>query len=243
MRSPSAERLDGQHNEVLRERQALRVGGVLAVAGGIGYVVLLLLHGDLPDETVAVALEHIAGRPEWPALKLALIATVLLWVGAFVTLAFSLSRSPGWLPAWLAVPCIAIGATLVLVEYSVLGYEMKHVADSWQAASDAEKETRAVVAEAMFGVTAGLFLNFIAWLIGLPYVLMGLAVARGQAFPRWLGWIAVAAGSGALLAGTTRFLGWELIPFPVIYGGFVIPLSLWLAGMGVLMWRRASRLR
>jgi hypothetical protein len=102
---------------------------------------------------------------------------VLLWVGAFVTLAFALSRGPGWLPARLAVPCVAIGATLMLVEYPILGYEMKNLADSWHVATGAEKEAKALVAEAMLGVTGGLFLNFIAWLIGLPYVLMGLAVS------------------------------------------------------------------
>jgi hypothetical protein len=51
-------------------------------------------------------------------------------------------------------------------------------------------------------------------------------------------WGAVVAGCGALLAGTTRFLGFGFVPYPLLYGGFVIPLSLWLAAMGVLMWRR-----
>ena len=46
-------------------------------------------------------------------------------------------------------------------------------------------------------------------------------------------------GAGALLAGTSRFLGFELVPYPLLYGGFVIPLSIWLAAMGILMWRRA----
>jgi hypothetical protein len=75
-------------------------------------------------------------------------------------------------------------------------------------------------------------------MLGLPYVLLGAAVVLGRGYPRWLGWIAVAAGSGALLAGTTRFLGFELVPYPLLYGGFVIPLSLWLAAMGIFMWRR-----
>lgn len=39
-----------------------------------------------------------------------------------------------------------------------------------------------------------------------------------------------------------RFLGINVVPFPVLYGGFVIPLNIWLAVMGVLMWRRAGRL-
>jgi hypothetical protein len=44
----------------------LRTGGTLALVGGLGYFVALLFHGDLPDATTRIALEHIAGRPEWP---------------------------------------------------------------------------------------------------------------------------------------------------------------------------------
>jgi hypothetical protein len=94
------------------------------------------------------------------------------------------------------------------------------------------------MAEVMLAITGGLFHSFVAWMLGLPYVLLGAAVVLGRGYPRWLGWIAVAAGSGALLAGTTRFLGFELVPYPLLYGGFVIPLSLWLAAMGIFMWRR-----
>lgn len=224
----------------VQERLALKFGAVLAVVGGLGYFAVLLVHGDLPDQTTAVALEHIAGRPEWSLLKLALIVFVLFWVGAFVTLAHSMSRGLSWVLSRLAVAFVMIGATLVLVEYSVLGYGLKRTADAWAVATGPDKETMLLAGRAMLGVTGGLFLNFIAWLIGLPYLLMGLAVARDDGYPTWLGWVAVVAGAGALFAGTTRFLGLELVPFPVLYGGFVIPLTLWLATMGLLMWRRAD---
>jgi len=88
------------------------------------------------------------------------------------------------------------------------------------------------MAEVMLAITSGLFHSFVAWMLGLPYVLLGLG------YPRWLGWVAVVAGTGALLAGTTRFLGIDLVPYPLLYGGFILPLNLWLAVMGVLMWRR-----
>jgi hypothetical protein len=55
---------------MMLDRQTLKFGGALAVIGGLGYFATLLLHGDLPDQTTAIALEHIAGRPEWRALKL-----------------------------------------------------------------------------------------------------------------------------------------------------------------------------
>jgi hypothetical protein len=94
------------------------------------------------------------------------------------------------------------------------------------------------MAEIMLSITGGLFHSFVAWMLGLPYVLLGLAIALGLGYPRWLGWVAVVAGIGALLAGTTRFLDIDLVPYPLLYGGFVLPLNIWLAVMGVLMWRR-----
>jgi hypothetical protein len=76
--------------------------------------------------------------------------------------------------------------------------------------------------------------------IGTPTVpYAGPAVALGRGYPRWLGWVATAAGAGALVTGTTLFLGVNLMPFPLLYGGFVIPLTIWLTVMGLLMWRRA----
>lgn len=228
-----------ENEAVIRERLVLGLGGVLAVLGGLGYFITLLLHGNLPDETTRIALEHIAGRPEWRALKLALIVSVLMWVGTFVALASSLSHGLSWLLSRLAVACVVIGATLVIVEYSIIGYEMKNVADAWLAAAGTEKADKLLVAEALLGVTGGMFRSWIAWLYGLPYLLMGLAVALGRGYPRWLGWVAVLAGTGALVTGTTLFLGVNLVPFPLLYGGFVMPLTIWLAVIGVLMGRRA----
>lgn len=227
----------------LEHRPALQLGGALAIAGGLGYFITLLLHGDLPDQTTEMALDHIASRPEWPLLKLALIASVMAWVGAFIAVAGSFARGASWLLARMALACLLIGAAVVLVEYSILGHEVKRVADAWQAASGAARDHELLMGEALLGVTSGLFLSFIAWLLGLPYLLMGLAIALGRGYPRWLGWIAVVAGAGALFAGTTRFLGFEVMPFPVLYGGFIMPLNLWLAGLGIVMWKRGRSAR
>lgn len=91
----------------------------------------------------------------------------------------------------------------------------------------------------MLAITGGLFHGFVALMLGPSFLLLGMAIVSGHGYPGWLGWVAVVAVSGALLAGTTRFLGIGLVPYPLLYGGFVLPLSIWLAAMGVLMWRRA----
>lgn len=224
---------------ITQDRQALQVGGVLAIVGGLGYFITLLLHGDLPDQTTEIALEHIAGRPEWRLLKLALIASVLCWIGAFTALARSLSGGLSGLLARYAVSSATIGIAIVMVEYAIIGHALKDVADAWLAAPAPEAQVQLRMAEVMLAITGGLFHSFVAWMLGLPYVLLGTAIVLGRGYPRWLGWVAVVAGSGALLAGTTRFLGVNLVPYPLLYGGFVLPLNVWLAAIGVLMWRRA----
>ena len=224
---------------VTLDRQALKFGGTLAVMGGLGYFVALLLHGDLPDQTTEIALEHIAGRPEWRVLKLALIASVLCWIGAFTALVQSLPQGLSILLGRWAVSIAIVGVAIVVVEYAIIGHALKDVADAWLVASGTDTEVNLRMAEVTLAITGGLFHSFVAWMLGLPYVLLGAAIVLGSGYPRWLGWIAVVAGTGALLAGTTRFLGIGLVPYPLLYGGFVIPLSIWLAAMGVLMWRRA----
>jgi hypothetical protein len=224
---------------VTQDRQSLKFGGVLAVIGGLGYFGILLLHGDLPDQTTAVALEHIAGRPEWRVLKLALIAFLLCWIGAFTALSRSLPQGfSGLLSRW-GVSVAVIGVAVVMVEYAIIGHALKGVADAWALAPAAEIGNHLRTAEVMLAITSGLFHSFVAWMLGLPYVLLGMAIILGSGYPRWLGWVAVAAGSGAMLAGTTRFLGIGLVPYPLLYGGFVIPLCIWMAVMGLLMWRRS----
>jgi hypothetical protein len=227
-------------NEVVtQDRQALALGGVLAVIGGLGYFVTLLLHGDLPDQTTEIALEHIAGRAEWRALKLALIVCVLCWIGAFTALARSFPHGLSNLLGRWAVSVSTVGVAIVVVEYAIIGHALKEVADAWAAAPAANMEVHRRTADVMLTITGGLFHSFVAWMLGLPYVLLGAAVVLGNGYPKSLGWVAVVGGSGAVLAGTTRFLGFGLVPYPLLYGGFVIPLTLWLATMGVFMWRRA----
>ncbi|MGH7448455.1 MAG: hypothetical protein ACREK1_09235, partial [Longimicrobiales bacterium] len=225
---------------VAAERQILRLGGVFAMLGGAGYMAATLWHGDMPDATTKIALRHIAARPEWPLIHLAGIVSVLLWVGAFAALAHSLPAGLGGFLGRLAVPAVTIGAAVFIVDYSIDGYAAKEAADAWAAASGAEKEVRLRVAEAVLSPLGGTFRSFIAWLYGLPYLLLGLAVALSGQYPRWLGWVAATAGAGAVFTGTTLFLELNLVPMPVLFGAFVIPLNIWLAVVGVLMWRRGG---
>ncbi|MGH7607390.1 MAG: hypothetical protein ACREME_08625 [Gemmatimonadales bacterium] len=224
----------------LERAAARKLGGALALVGALVYLAGLLWHGDLPDATTAMALAHVAERPDWHLIHLLAIGGALLWVGAFAAVAHALPAGVGRLLARLAVLAIAVGAAVFIVHYSIDGYRLKHIADAWRAATGAEREALLRVAQTLLGILGGTFRSYIMCLYGLPFILLGLAIARSALYPAWFGWVAVVAGSGALVTGAVQFLGGNLIPFPVLFGACVIPLNIWLAALGVLTWRRGA---
>jgi hypothetical protein len=89
-----------------------------------------------------------------------------------------------------------------------------------------------------FGL-AGLFNSTSA---GVPYILFGLAIALGDPYPRWPGWLAVAAGLGAIGAGLIQtFTGRPTTASLVLtfFGPTVIPA--WIFSIGILLARWADR--
>jgi hypothetical protein len=87
---------------------------------------------------------------------------------------------------------------------------------------------------------AGLFNMTFA---GFPFLLLGLAVSLSNAFPRWLGWTAVLAGTGSAAAGLVQLFSGKptnLTLILTIIGPTVI--CIWLLVMGILLLRNTSRL-
>jgi hypothetical protein len=78
------------------------------------------------------------------------------------------------------------------------------------------------------------------FLSGLTLFLYGLAIALGNVYPRWVGWMAVVCGAAFMYHGAVV----------VAYEGFVpsiaklvalVLLAVWAFIMAVLMWRNSRR--
>ncbi|MGH2827109.1 MAG: DUF4386 family protein [Actinomycetota bacterium] len=124
------------------------------------------------------------------------------------------------------------------------GVAAKQLADEWASAT---AESRFIALqnvltnETMNPALASLF-NFI--FAGVTFILFGLAVALSDVYPRWLGWVVVAAGVVSIAAslvqgvpGEPSLLSWIL----TIIGPTVI--TLWILIIGVLMGRKASQMK
>ena len=229
---------EGAHDE----RTLLRLGGVCAVLGTAANFVATVGHGDLPETGTRAALGFVAERDTWSLVHLTSIFAVLLWLVAFAALSGSMPRGAPRLLARFGLASISVGAAVHVVFFSIDGYALKASADAWAAASGSERESLFRAGDLVLLLQYSQFVSAIFLVLGLPFVLFGLSVALSRAYPGWLGWAGAAAGAGTLFTGVTRFLGLELVPDPVLFGAFGLGVSLWMAFMGALMWKRAGNL-
>lgn len=116
---------------------------------------------------------------------------------------------------------------------------LKLAVDAWASAPADQEVAAFAAAEAVRWTEIGVN-SFSFLLLGLTFLLYGLALASGTVYPRWAGWVALSAGAALAYHGAVV----------VAYDGFA-PSSLGLVGlllvtawafiMAVLMWRNGGR--
>lgn len=227
----------------IHDRRAtfLRAGAVCALVGTLGYVLAFVLHGDLPDQTTQSLLTFIANRP-WALHHLLINFCFLLWIAALMGLAYSFTDAPAWVLGRLGQTAALLGMAVLLWHYNIDGPALEATADAWVAAEGADKAIELERGTVLTLATAGMFPLYVALLLGLTFMLFGLAVAISKDYPSWLGWVGAAAGGLAFVVGATNFAGFDLLPMNLFVIS-VLLLDLWMLAIGRLMWRQGSRLR
>jgi hypothetical protein len=222
----------------------MRIGSVAAVLGAVCAGVGNLLHPITPRDDPHGVASVIARSELWTLIHLLIVVGTMLMLAGLVAIRHSMAREgvTGALTR-LAMYAATIGTTLGVVTVILDGVAAKQLADQWAAAPESGKAVALAVVSANETINfalAGLFnLSF----AGVPFVLFGLAVARSDTYPRWLGWVAFGAGIGSIGAGLVQALtGRPTVASLIltIIGPTVI--ALWLLVMGVLLWRRSRDL-
>jgi hypothetical protein len=221
-------------------RWVFRIGGLAAVVGAVLGLVGNLVHPVTPiDDPLGVA-EVIAESELWVAIHLAIVLGIGLMLGGLVAIRESIRGGvPGALARFGLVVGI-VGTTVGLVLVILDGVGAFQLAQEWaEAPSDEQAIALALVHvnETINFALASLF-NFS--FAAVTFILFGLAVAFTDAYPRWLGWVAVLAGVLSLAAGTIQAAVGEPTDASrilTIFGPTLI--TLWLLVMGVLLLRKA----
>ncbi|OCF88325.1 hypothetical protein AW168_21805 [Nocardia brasiliensis] len=91
------------------------------MVGGGGFLLVGVMHGDLPDEDVTAAVRFVADHPHWYVTHLAGILCVLLWAGAFYGLPRTLRTALGCVLGRFAALSMGIGAAIFAVDSPSMG--------------------------------------------------------------------------------------------------------------------------
>ena len=217
----------------------LKTGGVCLIVGAAVFAILRVLHGDTPAADAAAALNFVRNRPIYPAVHVFAVLAALVVVIGLLAVARSLSRQASWLIAQAGLVSATVGLAIFAVESTSEGLALPELASAAAHADPSQRVEFVRVAHAVVAATHGPSLAAMALMIGVPLLLLGIAMVL-DVYPIWLGWAGVVIGGVTALAAVGLFLFPSLFPGFLLYGvlGSVIA-PLWLVATGIVMLRRS----
>jgi len=221
-------------------RLTARIGAVLFLLGLVVLVISTQLHPahENPMDNPAVFREY-TQSDIWIAVHLGQFAGFLLVIGGLVALYFSISIKPNATAAvahFGLAAGITTGAAFTILQ-AVDGVALKRAVDAWASAPPDQQVAAFAAAEAIRWIEMGV--NSLSFsLVGLTLILYGAALAMSDVYPRWTGWLAVAAGIAHVIRGVGA--GYQgFVPSIAALIGLAL-LALWTVVMAVLMWRQSN---
>ena len=228
-------------NSKREDGSIFRIGSVAGIVGALLAMVGNLLHPATPIGDPQGVAQTIAESKTWVPVHLVIVVGLILMLGGLVAISRSIEGGvPGALARLGSVAAVAgvtVGVVLVIVD----GVAAKHLADAWEAAppKEAAAALRVVLGEEAINFALAALFNIL--FAGVPFILLGLAVAGSDEYPGWLGWAVVVAGVGSVPVGLVQAYTGESIPFTRI-ATIIFPtiITLWVVVMSVLLLRKAG---
>jgi hypothetical protein len=222
-----------------RQQILLRIGAVCVVVGSVIVLACRRAHGDLPTDTGEAALSYVASYPIYALVHLGDVLGVLVWAGGLVALSGALTHRVASAVGRLGAVSVLVGAAVHIAEFSIDGYALPTLAETWAVASPSERPDLEFGARLVLVAIGGPSTIALVMLWGSTLVLYGLAVKK-EGYSSWLGWTGVITGAVITVLGTIQFLKPNIFPGALFYGGGTLVSQLWTVVLGVAMWRRAG---
>jgi len=222
------------------EANTTRMGAIALPLGVILFVVVTAIfhpHREAPMDNPAIFMEY-AQSDSWVAIHFAQWFAALLLIGGFVALYYSITSKPeanAAVARFGLVAALLTGAALTMLQ-AIDGVALKWAVDTW-ASAPADQEVAAFSAAAALRWTEYSLQSYSFILLGLTFILYGVAIALGTVYPRWLGWVAVGSGVAWIVHGV-------MVPYVGLFDSIprlvaIVLMALWAFIIGVLMWRIA----
>jgi len=235
------------HQEMPADAALFRMGAISMVLGLLLGIGVSPFHGGTPPEDLQAVLPQIAANDYWVVVHLAQFVGDVLMLFGFVALYRSIiegaSTGASAALARMGIVVAVVAEGVYAVNLAVDGIANKFVAQEWVSAAPAEKADAFRLADAVRHIEIGTSsLWALSW--GITLLLFGLALALGRAYPRFLGWIAIAVGASQVVSALS--LAYNGFPGPSSEGPLTLvfmatslialPLTLLIA---FFLWRKA----
>jgi hypothetical protein len=219
-------------------RWTIKIGGLAAVVGSLLGMVGNLVHPITPLNDSEGVARVIADSAIWAPAHIAIVIGIVLMVGGLVAIRHSLREGLAGELARFGLVAAVIGATVGLVLVTLDGVAARQLAQEWRAAAPEARDLSLGLVHANETINFALASLFNLVFASVTFVLFGLAVAVSDRYPRWLGWVAVSAGTLSMVAGLIQASTGEpsyASRLLTVIGPTLI--TLWLLNMGVLLMR------
>jgi hypothetical protein len=221
------------------ERALLRMGVVSTVLGMvINLVVTIGFHGGTPPENLQAIMPEIAANPYWEIVHhVEFVCDVMVLVG-FYAVYRSIVVSTTGMSATLA----RLGIVVAVVAEGIYGANQavdianKFAAQQWVNAPLAEKAAAFGIANAVRHIEIA---TSSVWTLSAAIALLffGLAIALGRAYPRPLGWAAIALAA-VQVANSVELAYNGFVGTPLTFVSLL--LTPWAVVLVVYVWRKAG---
>src|SRR5206468_5974377 len=130
---------------------------------------------------------------------------VLIWTSGLVALSASLTDRTAWAIGRSGAVSVLLGAAVHITEFSIDGYALPTLANTWATAAPADRASLEYGARLVLVAIGGPSTSALVILWGSTLVLFGLAV-RDEGYSTVFGWTGVVFGAAIFALGTIQFL-------------------------------------
>lgn len=227
-----------------------QIGALLLALGVIASVIGNSLHPSREDpmDNPRVFQEY-AENDAWIVAHLGQFTGYLFAFAGLIVLMQVLidERTRATVATHLGVAAATASLAVAAVLQAVDGIALKALVDHWAQASGPQEAVAFGAAESVRWLEIGINSLF-RLLQGITLVVVGLALALSDWFPRWLGWLGVICGLALVLRGiAVAFVGFDLanpayLATSVVTSLPIALLNVWMAALAIFMWRHSPTL-
>jgi hypothetical protein len=182
------------NDEARTGRGPLRLAGGLLVGGLFLNLVGTVFHPSGREDDHEAIFTKYADSDAWVAIHLGQFIGILIALAGLLALyrALVLHRDASVLARFAVSATIATAAALTLLQ-AVDGVALKQAVDAWSDASGEQKAIRFDNAETLRWLEWGVQ-SYFRVLLGISFVLFGVAIITTRLVAAWLGWVALLVG-------------------------------------------------